>query len=46
MKEQFKDTISNQLTTRFELVWEEIVPDRQIASLLDPRCKDIDHEPI
>lgn len=46
MTERFKNTISYQLTTRFELTWKEIVSARHIASFLDPRYKDMDYEPI
>lgn len=44
--ERFKNTISYQLTTHFELTWKEIVSARHIASFLDPRYKNMDHEPI
>lgn len=46
MTEQFKNTILYQLTTRFDLMWKGTVTARQIASFLDPRYKDIEHEPI
>ncbi|KAL4147851.1 hypothetical protein QTP88_002189 [Uroleucon formosanum] len=46
MTERFKNTISYQLTTRFELTWKDIVTARHVASFLDPRYKDMDHEPV
>jgi len=46
MTERFKNKISYQLTTRFELTWNEIVTARHVASFLDPRYKDMDHEPV
>ncbi|VVC41815.1 Hypothetical protein CINCED_3A000884 [Cinara cedri] len=39
------DTIAYQLTTRIELQWKDIVIARHIASFLDPKYKNIDHEP-
>lgn len=44
--ERFKNTISYQLTTRFELTWKEIVTARHVASFLDPWYKDMDYEPV
>lgn len=44
----FKQTIISEIKERFKLEWnvEEIVSVRQIASFLDPRYKNLDHEPI
>ncbi|CAI6357053.1 unnamed protein product [Macrosiphum euphorbiae] len=44
--ERFKNTILYQLTTRFELTWKEIVTARHVASFLNPRYKDMEHEPV
>ncbi|KAL4126494.1 hypothetical protein QTP88_010716 [Uroleucon formosanum] len=46
MTERFKNTISYQLTTRFELTWKDIVTARHVASFLDPRYIDMEHEPV
>ncbi|KAL4107281.1 hypothetical protein QTP88_017652 [Uroleucon formosanum] len=46
MTERFKNTISYQLTTRFELTWKDIITARHVASFLDPRYKDMDHESV
>lgn len=44
----FKQTIISEIKERFKLKWnlENIVSVRQIASFLDPRYKNLDHEPI
>lgn len=44
----FKQTIISEIKERFKLEWnlEDIVSVRQIASFLDPRYKNLDHEPI
>lgn len=44
----FKQTIISDIKERFKLEWnlENIVSVRQTASFLDPRYKNLDHEPI
>lgn len=44
----FKQTIISEIKERLKLEWnlENIVSLRQIASFLDPRYKNLDHEPI
>lgn len=44
----FKQTVISEIKERFNLEWdsESIVSVRQIASFLDPRYKNLDHEPI
>lgn len=45
---RFKQTIISDIKERFKLEWnlENTVSVRQIASFLDPRYKNLDHEPI
>lgn len=40
-----KEIIANEITQRFDLTWiSNNITARQIASMLDPRFKDLDHE--
>lgn len=42
-----KEIIANEITQRFDLTWiSNNITARQIASMLDPRFKDLDHEPF
>ncbi|XP_071579132.1 E3 SUMO-protein ligase ZBED1-like [Temnothorax nylanderi] len=42
-----KEIIANEITQRFDLTWtSNNITARQIASMMDPRFKDLDHEPF
>ncbi|XP_071579102.1 E3 SUMO-protein ligase ZBED1-like [Temnothorax nylanderi] len=42
-----KEIIANKITQRFALTWtSNNITARQIASMMDPRFKDLDHEPF
>jgi hypothetical protein len=46
--EHFKTTVIKELSDRFKLLWcpSSVVSVRQIASFLDPRFKDLEHETV
>ncbi|KAL5233952.1 hypothetical protein ACI65C_001362 [Semiaphis heraclei] len=46
--EHFKTTVIRELSDRFKLLWcpSSVVSARQIASFLDPRFKDLEHEMV
>jgi len=46
--EHFKTTVIRELSDRFKLLWcpSSVVSARQIASFLDPRFKDLEHETV
>ncbi|KAL4118927.1 hypothetical protein QTP88_011805 [Uroleucon formosanum] len=48
ISEHFKTTVIRELSDRFKLLWcpSSVVTARQIASFLDPRFKDLEHEPV